>query len=101
MAKNITIHKNIKSADIPYCMVDNEELNNAMISLTGAGFKLYIYLCRNQDSATWLLREKHVLDFTGLSRSAYYRAMNELKEQGYIIESEDKIDFYETSQEEL
>lgn len=39
--------------------------------------------------------------FTGLSRSAYYRAMNELKEQGYIIESEDKIDFYETSQEEL
>ena len=30
-----------------------------------------------------------------------FRAMNELKEQGYIIESEDKIDFYETSQEEL
>lgn len=74
-----------------------EEMSRAMKSLTGAGFKLYVYDC----STAGPLKETPAMAFTGLSRSAYYRAMNELKEQGYIIESEDKIDFYETSQEEL
>lgn len=71
-----------------------EEMFRAMKSLTGAGFKLYIY----NRSKAGPLKETPAMAFTGLSRSAYYRAMNE---QGYIIESEDKIDFYETSQEEL
>ena len=74
-----------------------EEMFRAMKSLTGAGFKLYVY----NRSKAGPLKKTPAMAFTGLSRSAYYRAMNELKEQGYIIESEDKIDFYETSQEEL
>ena len=95
MAKNSVIHKNDKTS---YCIVGIDEMFDAMRSLTGAGFKLYMYLCKNKDNSVWALREKHALDSTGLSRNTYYKAMNDLKNQGYILESKNQMDFYEESQ---
>ena len=96
MAKNIIIHKTDKGSDSPYCIVGIDEMFVAMNALTGSGFKLYMYLCRNKDNSVWTLREKHVLDSTGLSRNTYYKAINDLKTQGYILEDDDQMDFYES-----
>lgn len=69
-----------------------------MRSLTKSGYYLYTYLVQNQDGYTFTLRRKHVMDVTGLSKTSYYEAFQELIDKHYIIDCEDGYEFHECPQ---
>lgn len=92
MTKEISIDK-VKGK--VFCMYTLEHNRNAMRTLSKSAYYLYTYFVQNQDGYVFDLRRTHVMNVTGLSKSAYYRAMEELIELGYITENEDGYEFHE------
>lgn len=92
MAKEVSIDK---TAEQPFCMYCLKHNREAMRSLTKSGYYLYTYLVQNQDGYTFTLRRKHVMDVTGLSKTSYYEALQELIDKRYIIDHEDGYEFHE------
>ena len=68
------------------------------------GFKLYMYLAKNQDNYSFALSSADFCYWSGLGITAYNSAFEELKEQGYLIpkdsskEKETRFVFYDKSQ---
>ena len=68
------------------------------------GFKLYMYLAKNQDNYSFALSSAAFCEWSGLGIAAYNTAFEELKEQGYLIakdsskEKETRFIFYDKSQ---
>lgn len=70
---------------------------------TFGGFKLYIYLAKNQNKYTFALSSKAFFDWCGLGIQAYRTAFNELVSQGYLVPDEKQKDlyaFYDKSQKQ-
>lgn len=84
--------------------IDIEDIEVAAKELSPSGFKLYLYLAKNQDKYNFAYSPK---DFTlsyGVSESSAKRAKTELIEKGYIITKGNFFDFYtnkEDTQESL
>lgn len=49
------------------------------------GFKLYMYLAKNQNNYSFALSSADFCAWSGLGMTAYNTAFEELKEQGYLI----------------
>ncbi len=49
------------------------------------GFKLYIYLAKNQDNYNFALSSIHFQEWSGCGRVAYASGFNELVEKGYLV----------------
>lgn len=67
------------------------------------GFKLYIYLAKNQNNYTFALSSKDFMEWSGMGKQAYTTAFDELVNQGYLIRSEEQknlYSFYDKSQKE-
>lgn len=92
MPKEISIDKTNAQ---PFYMCSIEHNRNAMRSLTKSAYYLYTYFMQNQDGYTFTLRRSHVMSVTGLSKSSYYLALQELIDKHYIIESSEGYEFYE------
>ena len=92
MSKEISIDK---AKDQPYCTMSVEHNRNAMRNLTKSAYYLYTYLMHNQDSYSFVLRRTHAMSITGLSKSSYYLALQELIDKSYIIDCEDGYEFHE------
>jgi hypothetical protein len=92
MAKEISIDK-VKGQ--LFCMYSLEHNRNAMRKLTKSAYYLYTYFVQNQDGFVLNLYRTHAMKITGLSKTAYYRAFDELVEHGYITENEDGYEFHE------
>ena len=92
MAKEMSIDK---TNEQPFCVYSLKHNRDAMQSLTKSAYYLYTYLVQNQDGYTFTLRRKHVMDITGLSKTSYYEALQELIDKHYIIESSEGYEFYE------
>lgn len=56
----------------------------AMQTLSGNGFKLYMYFLKNVNGYTEILVPAVIARTIGLSRTTYYRAFDELAEHRYI-----------------
>ena len=56
------------------------------------GYKLYIYLAKNQDKYTFALSSKHFTEWSGCSMTAYNTAIKELIEKGYL--KQDNNNYY-------
>lgn len=70
----------------------------AMQELTGAGFRLYTYLCSMSEleggKAIFQLCAKDVCEYTGLCARSYNSAVKDLTDHGYIKPKEGKRRYY-------
>lgn len=57
---------------------------DAMQTLSGNGFKLYIYFLKNINWYTEILMPSHIARAIGIARASYYRAFDELIEHHYL-----------------
>lgn len=49
-----------------------------------AGFKLYVYLAKNQNNYEFAFSSKDFMEWSGVSKSAYDTAFTELVKEGYL-----------------
>jgi len=96
MSKEVSIDK---TADQPYYMCSIEHNRIAMRNLTKSAYYLYTYFMQNQDGYNFTLRRSHAMSITGLSKSSYYLALQELIDKHYVIDCDDGYEFYERPQE--
>ena len=79
-----------------YALYNLDALQYAMIDLKGESFKLWVYLGKNQNGYTFALSKVDAIKWGIGSKSSYDRAVKELIEKGYLVEtSKNHFDFYE------
>ena len=84
------------------CCIKNtgrhESASAAMKVLTGAGFRLYSYLCNMAEleggRSVFQLCPDDICQYTGLCERAYYQGFNNLIEHGYIRQKAGKRRYY-------
>lgn len=82
-------------------MYNLDALQHAMIDLKGETFKLWMYIGKNQNGYTFGLSKVDAIKWGVGSKSSYDRAVKELIEKGYLVEtSKNHYDFYEVPKEE-
>ena len=89
--KQITIKKVPIQKGKPFLMVENEIIFNAAKTLQGNEFKLWCYFAANCDGYEFALSQKAVEEQIGMSKSTYYRAVNALKESGYLYQPNPQV----------
>lgn len=66
---------------------------------SSAGFKLYMYLAKNQDKYQFALSSKDFIQWSGQGITAYNTAFKELKDEGYLVETDkNRFTFYDKPQ---
>ena len=101
LGKEFSIIKTKMDNDHPYYKANKSASQEAMVSLSRSAFYLYSYFLQNDDGWVGTLRRAHVMKITGLSKSAYYRAMDELIDKGYLVDTNDGYEFYENPDDNL
>ena len=90
--KQITIKResvvNSKSNNRPYLIAYHDNLQQAMLELTPAAFKVYIALLFNADGYRLDFSPEHIKELTGLCKDTIRKAMTLLELRGYIKEVE-------------
>jgi hypothetical protein len=83
----VTINKALCNEQNIYTKINIAALNQAAASLVSkGGFKLWIYLAKNQDKYKLELSSADFIKWSGLSRTSYQTAFDELLQQGYLRE---------------
>ena len=99
--KTIKIQKEKSDKNNLYAIFNLEALQHAMIDLKGESFKLWCYLNKNQSGYTFALSKVDAIKWGIGSASSYARAVQELKDKGYLLEtSPNHYDFYELPKNE-
>lgn len=78
----------IKSPSNNFGMMDVEATHKAMGVLKPTAFKLWAYLNLNREGHEIGLSSKHFCAVSGCSRNAYFAAVQELIDRGYLVEVE-------------
>lgn len=92
--KTIFIERSTDSVKKDFLKVSNASLNMAMSNLKPTSFMLWIYFTDNSKGYKLDLYPSNFTDLTGLSRSTYIRAFEELEEKGYLIKSKTRKNWY-------
>ena len=74
--------------------IGHRQLNKAANDLKANAFKLYIYLANNKDQYKLELSSKDFIQWSNTSDSTYDRAFKELKDKGYLLQAEDKKNWF-------
>lgn len=83
-----------------YAKINLNALQAAMLDLKGETLKLWLFISKNQNNYTFALSKVEALRWGIGSKSSYDRAIKELKEKGYLVEtSSNHYDFYELPKE--
>lgn len=94
--KTIKVQKEKCDKDNLYATYNLEALQCASIDLKGEAFKLWMYLGKNQNGYTFALSKVDAIKWGVGSKSSYDRAVKELIEKGYLVEtSPNHFDFFE------
>ena len=104
--KQITIKReNVsesKANKRPYLIAYQDNLQQAMLDLTPAAFKVYIALLFNADGYRLDFSPEHIKDLTGLCKDTIRKAMTLLELRGYIKTLEfNKYIFSETPNNQM
>ena len=101
----LTIHKEPTDKEHKYTVNNLEAMGEAARRLQSkGGFKLYMYLAKNQDKYNFALSSTDFCEWSGLGIAAYRSAFNELEKEGYLIpkdkekEKESIFTFFDKSQ---
>ncbi len=82
----IKISKSPTDKDHKYALINLEAMAEAGANLnTLGGFKLYIYLVKNQNSYEFALSSSDFREWSGLGYRAYSTAFDELLKKGYLV----------------
>ena len=99
--KTVSVQKEKCSAEEKYGMYNLYALQCAMNNLKGEAFKLWVYIGKNQHGYTFGLSKVDAINWGVGSKSSYDRAVKELIEKGYLVEtSPNHYDFFELPIEE-
>ena len=102
--RDLTIHKEPTDKQHKYTCNSLEALGEAAKRLQSkGGFKLYMYLAKNQDKYNFALSSSDFCNWSGLGIAAYRTAFEELEKQGYLIingSSTNNYIFYDKAQKE-
>ena len=91
----VFIHKYTGHRRDQYFTMDKLRCNKAMRVLNGNAFKLYVYLCQNNDNSKIILSGKKFGEVLGVPKRSYIIAKQELIKKRYLIQREDgDYDFY-------
>lgn len=94
--KIVTVQKETCDSAHLYAMYNLEALRLAMLDLKGETFKLWCYLGKNQSNYEFALSKVDALNWGLGSKSSYDRAVKELIEKRYLVEtSPNHYDFFE------
>lgn len=103
--RTITVNKAKTDKQNKYTANNLAALDEAARRLQSkGGFKLYMYLAKNQNNYSFALSSADFCYWSGLGLTAYNTAFEELKEQGYLIpkdkskEKETVFVFFDKSQ---
>lgn len=101
----LTVNKEPTDKQHLYTMNNLEAIGEAARSLqTKAGFKLYIYIAKNQNNHTFALSSKDFCEWSGVGIAAYNSAFAELVDNGYLVSKNDSKTtymFYDKSRMDL
>ena len=91
----LTVNKEQCNKENLYTMNNIKAIDEAASRLISkAGFKLYIYIAKNQDKYSFALSSSDFCLWSGCGISAYRSAFKELEDKGYLIKSEDQENRY-------
>ena len=100
----LTIRKEPTDKQHKYTCNSLEALGEAAKRLQSkGGFKLYMYLAKNQDKYNFALSSSDFCNWSGLGIAAYRTAFEELEKHGYLIingSSTNNYVFYDKAQKE-
>ncbi len=82
--------------DRKFLQINQKDMQAASRNLGGAAFKLYMYLSGNNDGFEIALSQKRFEEAMGVSRNAYHRAVEELIQAGYIVQTDGKVYTFST-----
>ena len=92
--KKIIIERSSDNVRKDFLKVSNENLYLAMYNLKSTTFLLWLYFTDNANGYALDLYPIDFLNKSGLSRSTYDRAMDELEDKGYLIQSKKNEHLY-------
>ena len=101
--RTLTINKMPTDKNNLYTVNNLDALDESARRLKSVGgFKLYMYLAKNQNKYSFALSSADFCMWSGLKMTAYRTAFNELVKEGYLIATDKKDDyiFYDKSQTE-
>lgn len=83
--KRVIIKKAPCDKDNLYSVTNQEVELAAMRDLKDGAFRMWRYFSMNQNNYSFDLSQTAISKVTGVSRSTYYRAIDELMLKGYLI----------------
>lgn len=92
--RTITVSKEKCDKNNLYTINSIEAIDGAAKLQASAGFKLYMYLAKNQDKYQFELSSKAFKNWSGCARTAYSTAFKQLEEEGYLVKKEGTSNVY-------
>ena len=92
--KIVIVNKATTDKKHPYTPINIEVLNNALTTLKGNEFKVWMYIAKNQNHFTFALSRVAFCRWSGTSVSTYHRAVTSLIEKGYLVPSKSNSNTY-------
>lgn len=84
--RTIIVHKSPTNKQNLYATLNLSALDEAASQIESqGGFKLYIYLAKNQNNYDFALSSSHFQEWSGCGKQAYTSGFNELVEKGYLV----------------
>ena len=98
--KTFTIHRIIpERGGGQFLQIYSKNIAEASRILTPVAFKLYLYLASNQDNYTKDYSPRDFSNLYGVSYDAARKAPQALIDAGYLVQTDNGVDFFETPQE--
>ena len=99
--KTITVNKEACDKNHLYATISLEAMQHAMLDLKNETLKLWFYIAKNQKGYSFGLSKVDAIKWGVGSKSSYDRAVKELIEKKYLVETtSNHYDFYEIPKEE-
>ena len=93
--RQITVKRTNDDKAKPFIYVSHNIIDEAVNRLQSlGGFKLYIYILKNKPNEAFNLYSSDFMKWSGLSRTAYGTAFDELVDEGYLILKEGTSTIY-------
>ena len=83
--KIVIVNKATTDKKHPYTPINIEVLNNALTTLKGNEFKVWMYIAKNQNQFTFALSSKETCRICNICRSTYVSAIHTLLDKGYLV----------------
>lgn len=92
--KIVIVNKATTDKKHPYTPINIEVLNNALTTLKGNEFKVWMYIAKNQNQFTFALSSKETCRICNICRSTYVSAIHTLLDKGYLVPKADEKNVY-------